>query len=235
MADQEIYLPSETKQLHEALARDDLKLGPIAHGILPQVNILDDRIVARRGEQLTDERIRKRAGHIATEIARDYGGEQVTFLTVLGGAATWAQYLQEALAVLNESVEPNQRMALLTDFVKMKSYTGLANRPPELLLEPNPSNVIGKQVFVVEDIIDSGNTMKVLLRYLLGLGAASVRICTMLDKESKRLPENKDLKIDYCGYKVGPDFLIGQGLGYRGLGHELLNIYTVIPSGQKLA
>jgi hypoxanthine phosphoribosyltransferase len=99
------------------------------------------------------------------------------------------------------------------DLMEVSSYGGTATESSGLvrILKDLSSSIDGKDVLIVEDIIDTGLTLNYLLRYLRGKNPLSIRICTLLDKPARRLVE---IPIDYRGFTIPDQFVIGYGLDY---------------------
>ncbi len=151
---------------------------------------------------LTEEDIRRRAKEIGEEITRDYAGSKdVVFVGILRGAVMWMT-----------DVLKNVDLDCTIDFMACSSYgsstksTGVVKINKDL-----DSDIEGKHVIIVEDIVDSGITLNYLEGYIMGRGASSVKICSLLDKPSGR---RCDIKADYTGFTVDDLFIVGYGLDY---------------------
>jgi len=159
-------------------------------------------MVRERTEPLISrEEIEARIAEIAEEITRDYGDRDLVMVGVLKGAFVF-------LADLARQVE----LPLEIDFVAVSSYgmdtesSGVVKIVKDLDLE-----IAGKDVLLVEDIVDTGLTLKYLSGMLRDRGPASVEICTLLNKPDAR---KVDIDVKYCGFNVPPRFVVGFGLDY---------------------
>lgn len=102
-------------------------------------------------------------------------------------------------------------LPILIDFMAISSYGKSSNSGVVKIIKDLEEDLSGKNVLIVEDIIDTGNTLKYLLNYLTDRGAKSVKIASLLDKPSRRLVE---INGDFVGFKVPDDFIVGYGLDY---------------------
>lgn len=156
------------------------------------------------GFTITEREIRGRVLELARRISEDFAGEEVLFVGVLKGAFMFLADLVRAVSV-----------PCKVDFVWVSSY-GDASRPGELaLLVDLSEDVRGKNVVLVEDIVDTGRTLRFLLEHLRSKGPKSLKVCALLDKRPRR---EVDVPIDYVGFVVPDVFLIGYGLDYAGRG-----------------
>lgn len=138
---------------------------------------------------------------LAEEINRDYAGKSVVVVGILKGSAIF-------LADLFRRLEIDCTL----DFMAVSSYGSATIPSGSLRIEKNLStDISGKHVLIVEDILDTGNTLYALKAYLEELHPCSVRLCTLLDKPSRR---EKPITADYCGREVENQFIVGYGLDY---------------------
>ncbi len=151
---------------------------------------------------------------ICRQINKDMYDKNPLFLVMLNGAFMFASELLKKLDIDCE-----------TSFVKYSTYSGTkSNYEVKELIGLNNS-LQGRNIVVIEDIIDSGFTMKCLLQKLEEMGAASIRIATMLFKpESFKF----DYKIDYIGMNIGNEFIVGYGLDYNEHGRHYPSIYKIV-------
>ncbi len=157
--------------------------------------------------------LRIRVNELARAISRDYEERDLLVLCVLKGALHFASDLLRALEV-----------PAIVDFVRAKSYSGTAaGTVVELLVKPTES-LAGRDVLVVEDILDTGGTAATLMEYLSQQGAASVRLCVLLDKPSRRAHE---VHADYVGFSIEDYFAVGYGLDYNEQFRELPAIHRL--------
>jgi hypoxanthine phosphoribosyltransferase len=154
-----------------------------------------EKVLIKRDE------IAARLTEVAAEISRDYAGKNVLFVCVLRGAFIF-------FADLVREVSVNAQV----DFIAVSSYGAGAESSGEVKMVKDLTTPIeGKNVIIVEDIVDTGITLKYLKRYLLTKNPASVKICTLLDKPERR---KVDLVPEYKLFTVPNEFVIGYGLDY---------------------
>ena len=149
----------------------------------------------------TQEDILKRAKEIADEINRDYDGEEVILLCTLKGSLLWIADVMKNLTV-------NTKL----DFISASSYGASKTSSGVVKIKFDPEiNMYNANILVVEDIVDTGNTLKYVLAKLQERGPKSIKVCTMLNKESRR---TTDLHADYVGFEIDDLFVIGYGLDF---------------------
>lgn len=150
---------------------------------------------------LNSEQIATRVKELGEEITRDYKGESVLMVAILRGAVVF-------FADLVKSVDLDVRF----DFMVVSSYGSSSVTSGEVRIIKDISQPIeGKNVIIVEDIIDTGNTLKNLKRMLLTRNPKSLKIASLLDKPSRRRVE---MEGDYIGFEVPNEFVVGYGLDY---------------------
>lgn len=141
---------------------------------------------------------------LADEIVRDYkdSPKKLLVLSILKGSLTFTADLIRRIP-----------FALELDFMKVSSYGSdtVSAGPLKITLDLNRDDIRDLDILVVEDIVDSGNTLSKLKKHLADRGAHSVKICTLLDKPSRR---EVPLTPDYCGAEIPDKFVIGYGLDY---------------------
>lgn len=150
---------------------------------------------------LPEEELMERIAQLGQQISRDYEGESVFLVCNLKGASFFACELAKRISV-----------PVTIDFMATSSYgSGMVSSGEIKIKKDLDLDVEGRNVIIVEDIIDSGNT----LYYLSGLfrerKAKSVRLCSMLDKPDRR---EVDVKMDYIGFTIPDEFVVGFGLDY---------------------
>ena len=149
----------------------------------------------------TEEQIRRRAAEIGRQIAEDYAGEPVYLVGTLRGAVVWMADIMKAI--------PNETEV---DFVMASSYgSGTTTTGVVKIKKDLEGDIYGKNVLIIEDIVDTGTTLKHLKAYLADRNPKSIRICTLLDKPSRR---NAEIQADYIGFEIENLFVIGYGLDY---------------------
>ena len=152
---------------------------------------------------LSEEQIRTRVQEMGRQIAWDYRGKNPAMVCILKGAIMFYTDLLRAMPI-----------QLSMDFMAVSSYGKRTKSSGEVEIRKDLSTSIeNRHVIIVEDIIDSGFTLTYLTRMLNARGASSIRICTLLDKPSRRAP-GITLKSDYSGFEVGDEFVVGYGLDY---------------------
>ncbi|MBR2480542.1 MAG: hypoxanthine phosphoribosyltransferase [Clostridia bacterium] len=150
---------------------------------------------------ISKEEIEKRVKEIGAEITRDYEGESVLMVGILRGAVVF-------FSELVKNVDLDVRF----DFMVVSSYGSGSTSSGEVRIIKDISQPIeGKNVLIIEDIIDTGNTLKNLKRMLLTRNPKSLKIVSLLDKPSRRKVE---MEGDYVGFVVPNEFVVGYGLDY---------------------
>ena len=145
---------------------------------------------------LSQEQIQSRVAELAAQIQEDYAGKELVMVCVLNGAAVF--YI-DLLMELDIPLEMN--------FIRVSSYgSGTKSSGSVRMLYDLEADIAGKHVLIVEDIIDSGNTLKSLTALLAGRGAADVKSCCLLDNPSRRIVQ---MEADYVGFEVPEEFLEG--------------------------
>ncbi|MEI6123518.1 MAG: hypoxanthine phosphoribosyltransferase [Bacteroidota bacterium] len=151
---------------------------------------------------------------VAKEINRDYIGMEPLFLVVLNGAFMFAGELMKEIDLPCE-----------ISFVKLASYAGTQSTSHVKKLIGLNEEIKGRNVVVVEDIVDSGITMEKLLEELAAMKPRSISIATLLLKPDALV---KDIEIDYVGMEIPNEFIVGFGLDYDGYGRNLKDIYKIV-------
>ena len=151
---------------------------------------------------ITEEQIRSKIAELGDRISADYSTTSVTLVSVLKGSLPFMADLMRAI-----------RIPLQIDLMEVSSYGGTSTETSGLvrILKDLSSSIADKEVLIVEDIIDTGLTLNYLLRYLRGKNPRSLRICALLDKPARRLVE---IPIDYLGFTIPDEFVVGYGLDY---------------------
>ncbi len=157
---------------------------------------------------LTEEEIGLRVKELGVEIERDYQGKNLLLVGILKGAVIFMAELCK-----------NINLALMIDFMAVSSYGNSARSTGEVkIVKDLDFSVEGKDVLIVEDIIDTGLTLSYLTDNLRKRGANSVKIVTLLDKPDRR---NIEVKVDYIGFSIPNEFVVGYGLDYAELYRNL--------------
>ncbi len=151
---------------------------------------------------ITEEQIRARAAEIGKEISEEFAGKEMLVVGILKGAVLW-------LADVVKNID-NENLGI--DFMVVSSYGSSTKSSGVVkIVKDLDSDIAGKIVIIVEDIVDSGITLSYLKRYLSGRNAKAVKICTLLDKPEGRKVE---LEADYIGFTVPDRFIVGYGLDF---------------------
>jgi hypoxanthine phosphoribosyltransferase len=151
---------------------------------------------------VSEEQIHARVAEMGAQISADYQGRELTLVSVLKGSLPFMADLMRAISI-----------PVSIDLMEVSSYGGTATESSGLvrILKDLSSSIDGRDVMIVEDIIDTGLTLNYLIRYLRGKNPRSLHICTLLDKPARRLV---DIPIDYLGFTIPDQFVIGYGLDY---------------------
>lgn len=151
---------------------------------------------------------------VAGQITKDYAGRRPLFLAVLNGSFMFAADLLRQVDLPCEII-----------FVKLSSYNGTDTTGRVRELIGLNQDIEGRDVIVVEDIVDTGITMQHLLNQLQAKNPAGISVCTLLFKPEKL---QTDVDIRYAALRIPNDFIVGYGLDYDGFGRNLPQIYTII-------
>ena len=158
--------------------------------------------------------LERRVAELGVHISRDYAGKEPLLVGVLRGVTCFMADLMRQLS-----------LPLAIDFMAISSYEGDRSGAVRILKDLD-ENIEGRDVLIVEDIVDTGMTLNHLLQYLWARRPASVRVCTLLDKRVRRLV---DVPIDYVGFEVPDEFVVGYGLDFRQKFRNLPFIATLRP------
>ncbi len=150
---------------------------------------------------ISEEQLKHRVGELGAQISRDYGSLNPLLICVLKGGYMFLADLTRALTIPHS-----------IDFMAVSSYGSATESSGVVrILKDLDCDITGRHILLVEDIIDTGHTLCYLLENLRVRGPASIRICTLLSKPSRREVE---LKIDYIGFEIPNEFVIGYGLDF---------------------
>ena len=163
---------------------------------------------------IKEQDIQKEVIRVANEINRDLAGKNPLFLSVLNGSFMFTADLLKHITIPCE-----------ISFVKLASYAGTSSTGKVKELVGLNDDIEGRTVVIVEDIVDTGGTMKHLLETLQARKPKEIRIATLLLKPDKLKVE---LDIHYVAMRIPNDFIVGYGLDYDGLGRNYRDIYTVM-------
>lgn len=149
----------------------------------------------------TEEQLHEIVARIGAQINRDYAGKNLLMVSVLKGSLIFMADLMRQITI-----------HCAIDFLAVSSYgSGTASSGEVRILKDLDQSLAGKDILVVEDILDSGNTLSFLLKNLSARNPASIRLCTLLDKPERR---KADITADYVGARVEDKFIVGYGLDY---------------------
>ena len=163
---------------------------------------------------IPESEIQKRVAAVAEKINHDMAGKNPLLLAVLNGSFIFAADLIRYLTIPCE-----------ISFVKLASYQGTTSTGKIKEIIGINENLENRDVIIVEDIVDTGNTMKRMLETLGTRNPRALHICTLLVKPGKlQVP----LNIEYCAMEIPNDFIVGYGLDYDQQGRNLRDIYTVV-------
>ena len=163
---------------------------------------------------IPEAEIKQRVKALAEQMSKDLEGKNPIFLGVLNGSFIFAADLMREMTVPCE-----------ISFVKLASYQGTTSTGKVREVLGINENLSGRTVVIVEDIVESGQTMKQMIESLGTRNPESVRICTLFFKPEKL---KEDLNLDYVAFRIPDDFIVGYGLDYDGLGRELKDVYTIV-------
>lgn len=150
---------------------------------------------------LTEERIKTRIAELGQELAADYAGKTPVFVGLLKGVMIFYADMVRATQI-----------SCQMDFMCVSSYSGTDTTGVIKLRKDVDTDLRGRHVVILEDIVDSGLTLNYILEHLKSKEPASVRICALLDKPSRRkLP----VELDYVGFTIPNEFVVGYGLDYN--------------------
>ena len=150
---------------------------------------------------ITEQQLKERVGEMGRQIAADYAGKPLTIVGILKGAAIFFADLARAID-----------LPLQMDFMSVSSYgNGTTSSGVVKIIKDLDADVTGRHILLVEDIIDTGITLAYLKDYLGNRGAESVKICALLDKPTRR---ERAVPVDYMGFTMPDEFLIGYGVDY---------------------
>lgn len=163
---------------------------------------------------LTCDEINQQVSRVAAEINRDYAGKNPLFIAILNGAFIFAADLFKKIDVEAEIC-----------FIKLASYKGVKSTGQVITAIGLDVEVIGRDVLIVEDIVDTGKTLSQFLPQIERQRPSSLKIVSLLHKPEAMV---HPLKIDYLGFTIPNKFVLGYGLDYDGLGRNIKEIYQLV-------
>lgn len=175
---------------------------------MKEIRILDKKF----REMITENMIRERIGEMASQMNEDLKGKDVVFLGILNGAFLFAADLFRKLEIPAK-----------ISFVKLASYEGTKSSGSVKELIGWNEDIRNKTVVVVEDIVDTGNTLERIMDELTMRKALEIRIAVALFKP---VAYKSNIHLDYVGFEIPDDFVVGYGLDYDGYGRNLPAVYS---------
>ena len=149
---------------------------------------------------LTEEEVNARIKELGDKISEDYKGEEVHLICILKGAVFMTTELAKRITV-----------PVSLDFMSVSSYQGTTSTGAVKIIKDLDHIIEGKNIIVVEDIIDTGRTLNYLIKMLGNRNPKSIRLCTLLDKPDRRVV---DVNVDYVGFEIPDEFVVGFGLDF---------------------
>ncbi|MCX6139891.1 MAG: hypoxanthine phosphoribosyltransferase [Candidatus Kapabacteria bacterium] len=154
------------------------------------------------------DEIEEMVREIALGINRDFAGEELTVLVILKGAMVFASDLIRQLTI-----------PITVEFTKASSYGNAMKSSGTLSIEGLLTEVTDRNVMIIEDIVDTGTTIRELIKHLSGLHPKSITVAALLSKPS--MHTESQTTVDYVGREIAPDFVVGYGMDYAGQGRQL--------------
>ena len=151
---------------------------------------------------INEETLDQRISEIGAQISRDYEGQEVHLICILKGGTFFMCELAKRITI-----------PVSIDFMSVSSYGNLTKSSGVVkIIKDLDKPLDGKNVIIVEDIIDTGRTLRYLIKVLKQRNPASLRLATMLDKPDRRVVD--DVDVDYTGFEIPDEFVVGYGLDY---------------------
>ena len=152
---------------------------------------------------VTEEQMKAKVAELGAQISRDYAGKDLLLVSILKGAVVFMADLMREV-----------KIPCAIDFMVVSSYGGANTSSTGLvkIIKDLDADLTGRDVLIVEDIIDSGRTLSYLIEVLKQRGPKSIHLCTLLDKPERRV--KKQVKVDYTCFTIPDEFVVGYGLDY---------------------
>jgi hypoxanthine phosphoribosyltransferase len=163
---------------------------------------------------ISADKISEEVKRVASEINKDYAGRRPLFIAILNGSFMFAADLFKEITIEAEIC-----------FIKLASYKGIKSTGQVLTAIGLDVDLVGREIIVIEDIVDTGNTLSKFLPQIENHHPASLKIAALLHKPEAMV---HPIKIDYLGFSVPNKFLLGYGLDYDGLGRNIKEIYQLV-------
>lgn len=162
---------------------------------------------------LSEKEIQEKITELANHLNKDYAGKRPIFLSILNGSFLFTADLFKQITIEAEVC-----------FIKLASYKGMSSSGNVITAIGLEANVSGRDIIILEDIIDTGKTLHHYLPQLLSSSPASVKVAVLLNKkEALQFP----VKVDYTCFEIPNKFVVGYGLDYDGLGRNSKDIYQL--------
>ena len=163
---------------------------------------------------ISADKITAEVKRVASEINKDYTGKKPLFIAILNGSFMFAADLFKEINIEAEIC-----------FIKLASYKGIKSSGQVITAIGLDVDLVGREIIVIEDIVDTGNTLSKFLPQIYHHHPASLKIAALLHKPEAMV---HPIKIDYLGFSVPNKFLLGYGLDYDGLGRNIKEIYQLV-------
>jgi len=168
---------------------------------------------------ITEEELDKRIREMGEQISREYAGQEVHLIGILKGSVFFMCELAKRITV-----------PVTMDFMKVTSYgDGKVSSGVVRITKDTDEAITGKNVIIVEDIVDSGNTLSYLKDFMLARDPKSLKLCTLLDKPSRRV---KPVQVEYSGFVIDDLFVVGYGLDYAQNYRNLPYVGEIVEEGE---
>lgn len=173
------------------------------------IKVLDKEFVP----YLSEKEIQKKITELANQLNKDYAGKRPIFLSILNGSFLFTADLFKQITIEAEVC-----------FIKLASYKGMSSSGNVITAIGLEANVSGRDIIILEDIIDTGKTLHHYLPQLISSSPASVKVAVLLNKkEALQFP----VQVDYSCFEIPNKFVVGYGLDYDGLGRNSKDIYQL--------
>ncbi len=149
---------------------------------------------------ISEEEVENRIREMAEQITKDYAGEELKLICILKGSVFFTTELAKRID-----------LPVKLDFMSVSSYEGTQSTGRIKIVKDLDDSIAGDNVLIIEDIVDSGRTLSYLLDLLMNRNPKSLRLCTLLDKPDRRVI---DVDVDYTGFRIPDEFVVGYGLDY---------------------
>ncbi len=164
---------------------------------------------------IDEAKVQQKIKDLAVRINADYKDKTPVFLPVLNGAFMFASDLIKEVD-----------LPCLVSFVKVASYSGLQSTGQLKTLIGLEQSLFNQHIILVEDIVDTGLTLQIIIDELKGLGVKSVEVVTLL---RKKIAREKNVDVKYVGFEIEDEFVLGYGMDYDGLGRNCKEIFKEVP------